>query len=144
MNQQIQRGTEDAVERAEAAVSAISKNIQAIAGEYLEISKQSIEHTTQTMEKLRNARGLQEVFAIQSTYVKEALENSAEHARKFTELFAAFPREITKTYQDAWRQSINSFGQVTETATQTAAENVDRLPDAVGKTSSTFENRDRA
>lgn len=146
MLQQDQRasGTETAAENAAAAVSTVSKNMQAIASEYLEISKQSFEHTTQTLEKLRNARGMEEVFAIQTNFVKEAFENSAQHARRFSELLGVLPSEIAKTYQDAWRKSLNSFVQTTETATQTAAENVDRLSDAVRKTSSVFDNRESA
>ena len=54
------------VEGAMSAINTTSKNMQAIASEMLEISKQSFEHTTQTLEKLRHARGVDEVVAIQT------------------------------------------------------------------------------
>lgn len=46
------------------------KNIQAMANEIFEISKQSFEHATHTMDKLRSGRGLDEVVAIQTNFVK--------------------------------------------------------------------------
>lgn len=140
MAQQNQRAPDvTSGENAMATVDAVSKNMQALASEIFEISKQSFEHTTQTLEKLRNAHGMEEVFAIQTGFVKEAFENSAQHARKFSELLGVLPSEITKTYQDAWLKSLNSLVQSTETATQTAAENVDRLSDTLRKSSSVFD-----
>jgi Tfp pilus assembly protein PilN len=140
MAQQNQRAPDvTSGDNAMATVNAVSKNMQAIASEIFEISKQSFEHTTQTLEKLRNAHGMEEVLAIQTSFVKEAFENSAQHAKKFSELLGVLPSEITKTYQDAWLKSLNSLVQTTETATQTAAENVDRLSDTMRKTSSVFD-----
>jgi hypothetical protein len=94
--------TSSALECAVSALNATSKNMQAVAAECFEISKQSFEHATQTLEKLRGAHGMEEMMTIQTNYVKEAFENAAQHARKFGELMAVFPTEITKSYQDAW------------------------------------------
>jgi hypothetical protein len=44
------------------------------------------------------------------------------------ELVAAFPAEITKTYQEAWLKSVSAATKATEKANQTAAENAGRAP----------------
>ncbi len=126
------------------ALNATSKNMQAIAGEVFEISKQSFEHTTQTLERLRAAHGMDEVLAIQTNFVKEAFEHAAQHAQKFSELMTACQAEITKTYQDAWLKSINRTVKATEEASQTTAENIDRLSDAARKAANVFDRRESA
>lgn len=137
-------GAAGAFDSAVNAMNATSKSMQAIAGEMLEISKQSFEHTTQTMEKLRNAHSIDEVVAIQTNFVKEALEHAAQHAQKFSQLITTFPAEITKTYQDAWLKSMNSTVKATETARQTAAENIGRFAEAAKKSSTAFDHRESA
>ncbi|HUI20820.1 MAG TPA: phasin family protein [Methylocella sp.] len=126
------------------AMNSMSKNIQAIAGEIFEISKQSFEHTTRAMEELRQARGMDEVLTIQMKFVREALEHAAQHTRKFSELMTVFPAEMTKTYQDMWRKSVNSAVKATETASQTAAENMERFSETAKKTSNVFDRRESA
>jgi hypothetical protein len=138
------QGATSPMEGALNALNTTSKNMQAIAGEIFDISKQSFEHTTQTIEKLRNARGMDEVVAIQTDFIKEAFEHAAQHARKFSELMGAFPASLTKTYQDAWFKSLDNTVKATESAGQTAAEKTDRPPDATQKTSSIFNRRESA
>ncbi len=70
------------------------------------------------------AHGVDEVAAIQADFMKEAFE----HGRKFGELVAAFPAEITKTYQEGWLKSVSAATKATEKANQTAAENAGRAP----------------
>jgi hypothetical protein len=132
MGQDEQRATPDdatasAMENAASAISAASQKMQAMAGECFEISKQSFEHASQTLEKLRGARGMEEMVAIQANYVKEAFENAAKHARKFGELMSVFPNEFTKTYQDAWLKALNTAVQTMQAASQTASNSVDSL-----------------
>ncbi|MGC2221486.1 MAG: phasin family protein [Methylocella sp.] len=115
-------GTEGAAGSFDSAVNALSmntlnatsKNMRAIAGEILEISKQSFELTTKTLEKLRTAHGVDEVAAIQADFMKEAFEHAAQHGRKLGELVAAFPAEITQTYQEAWLKSVSAATKATE------------------------------
>jgi len=114
-------------------VMATSKKLQAFADELAQMSKQSFDHATQTAEKLRNAHGVEEILAIQSSFVKEAFEHAAEHTRKFSELAAAFPIELTKTYQDAWTKSVSAAVQTTEAARKAVAGNVERFSDAFHK-----------
>ena len=52
---------------------------------------------------------------------------------------AACQAEITKTYQDAWLKSVNRTVKATEEASQTTAENIDRLSDAARKAANVFD-----
>src|SRR2546429_4547910 len=99
--------TANAMEGAMNAINATSKNIQAMANEMFDISKLSIEHATDTMDKLRSARGVDEVVAIQTNFMKEAFENATQHARMFSELISGFPSGIATSYQDAWLKAVN-------------------------------------
>jgi Phasin protein len=121
------------MDEAVATLAATTKNFQAFASEVAEISKQSYEHATQTLEKLRNAHGVEEVVAIQTTYVKEALEHAGQYTKKFSELMATFPLGIGKSYQEAWLKSINSAIQTSEAASQSIAANVERFSESVKK-----------
>jgi phasin family protein len=138
------KGAASPMEGALNVFNATSKNMQAIAGQIFDISKHSFEHTTQTLEKLRSAHGMDEVVAIQTNFIKEAFDHAAQHARKFSELMTAFPADLTKTYQDAWLKSLNSTVKATESASQTAAENIGRLSEATRKASNIFEHRESA
>jgi hypothetical protein len=135
MAQQEQRGTSTAagIDLAASSVSTASKNLQAFATEIAEMSKESFDHATQALEKLRNARSMDEVVSIQTSFLKEAFEHSAQRTRRFSELVTAFPLEFTKTYQDTLAKCVNAAIQSTEAAGQAAAAQAERFTDAVRK-----------
>jgi hypothetical protein len=68
------------------------------AGERIAISKHSLQHAIQAREKLCGARGIDEVFKIQTNCVTEAVETAAQNARKLGELLVDLPSEIARTY----------------------------------------------
>jgi hypothetical protein len=96
-----------------------------------QMSKESFEHATQTLDKLRSARGVEEVVAIQTTFVKEAFEHVGQYTRRWGELMSTLPVEISKSYQDAWLKSMSAAVRSTEEAGQTAVSNVERFSDSV-------------
>lgn len=130
---------ENTVEGTMSAFTMTSKNIQAIAGEMLEISKQSFDHATQTMEKLGKARGIDEIVAIQTNFVREIFEHATRHARKFSELMTAFPTQITDSYRDTWLRSMDTTVKATETASKTAKDNIALAAEATRKATDAFE-----
>ena len=132
--------TASVIESAVSAMNTASQKMQAMAGECFEISKRSFEHASQTLAKLRGARGMEEIMAIQANYVKEAFENAAQYASKFGELMAVFPSEFTKTYQDAWLKAVNAAVHTMQTASQTASNNADD----VKKSARAFNGREGA
>jgi hypothetical protein len=80
------------------SVTAASKTIQAMAGEIFGMARESVDHATRTMDKLRNTQVMDQIVAIQTDYVKDAFAYGTLHARRFNELFSNFPAEITKSY----------------------------------------------
>jgi hypothetical protein len=104
-------------------VSAATRNLQAFTSEFNEMSQQSIEHAKETIEKLRNARGLAEVLAIQSGYVRETVEHVLQHTRRFSELLTSLPLDMSKSYAELWSKSLKT----TEEAGEKAAAEAERL-----------------
>jgi hypothetical protein len=127
MSETNRSGAESAAELNAASVSAATRNLQAFAAEISEMSRQSVEHTTETIEKLRNAHGITEVLAIQSSYVREAMEHVLQHTRRFSELLTAFPLELSKSYADLWSKSVKSAIQTTQDAGEKAVAEAERL-----------------
>ena len=134
----------NAFETAFNAMNDSSQRVQAVAGECFEISQQSFEHASQLLEKLRGARSIQEIMAIQANYVKEAFENAASHARKFGEIMSNFPTEFTKTYQDTWLKAVNTAVETMQTASQTASANATNNVDDVRKSTRVYDHRESA
>ncbi len=126
-------GSTAGLDFATSSVGAASKNLQALATEMAEASKESFDHATKTLEKLRTAHSVEEVLAIQTTFVKEAFEHAAQHTKRFNELLTAFPLEMTKTYQDALTKCVNAAVKTTEAAGQAMAANVERFSEQVRK-----------
>jgi hypothetical protein len=116
---------------ASGGVGAASKNLQALASEIAEASKDSFDHATKTLEKLRGAHSVEEVLAIQTSFVKEAFDKAAQRTKRFGELMTAFPLEVTKTYQDALTKCVTAAVQTTEAAGQAVAANVERMTEHV-------------
>jgi hypothetical protein len=119
------------LEFASSSVSAASKNLQALATEIAEASKESFDHATKTLEKLRSAHSVEEVLAIQSSFVKEAFDKAAQHTKRFGELMTSFPLEMTKTYQDTMTKYVSAAMHSTEAAGKAMAANVERFSGAV-------------
>ncbi len=118
---------------AASGVGAASKNLQALATEIAEASKESFDHAQKTLEKLRAAHSVEDVVAIQTAFVKEAFDKAAQHTKRFGELMTAFPLEMTKTYQDALTKCVSAAMQSTEAAGQAMAANVERFSEKVKK-----------
>ena len=142
--QRAQADAAAALQGAAKAVNTASQQVQAVACEWLEISKQAFEHASQTLEKLRAARSIEEIVAIQANYVREAFENAGSHARKFGEIMSGFPNEFTKTYRDAWLNAVNSAVRTMHTTSQAASDNLDNFTDAARKSAQVFEQRESA
>lgn len=124
---QVPPATNAAGDLAAAAIFASTRNLQAFAAEMNEMSRQSVEHASETIEKLRGARGLTEVLAIQSGYVREALEHAMRHTRRLGELMASVPLEMSKSCGEAWSKSMKTAMKTTEEASEKAVANAERL-----------------
>jgi hypothetical protein len=105
---------------------SVMNALQTFAAEVTEFSRQSIEHTNDAIERLRNARSLPEVLAIQTDYAQGAFALLSQHTRSFTTLMTSFPQEMSK----AWTKSVSTAIDKTEAASEKVAANVERLSDS--------------
>ncbi len=121
------------MEAATTGFNIMSKNIQTLATEIATMSKQSFEQATETIEKLRAAHSLEEVFAIQANYVKEAFEQAALRTRRFSEIISTMPVEVGKQYQDAIMKSVNAAVHSAESAGKNVASNVEQFSNSMHK-----------
>ena len=117
---------------------AATRNLQAFAAEFNEMSRQSIEHATETIEKLRSARGLAEVLAIQTGYVREAVEHVLQHSRRFSELLTSLPLELSKSYAEVWSKSMKKAIETTQEAGEKAVSEAERLSQPFQNSASQF------
>ena len=91
------------------------------------MSRQSLERTTQHIERLRKVHSPEEVTSIQLDFVKESLEFATEHTKKVGEMLAALPLEMAKSYQRDWLQLVTTAVQTTEAAQHAVAARVKHL-----------------
>jgi hypothetical protein len=108
-------------------ITPATKTIQAFALTITQMSRQSLERTTQHIEKLRKVHSPEEVTSIQLDFVKESLEFATQHTRKVGEMLAALPLEMAKSYQEDWLQLVTAAVRTTEAAGHAVASKVEHL-----------------
>jgi phasin family protein len=83
-------------ETMDAAMKSFGECFQAIAGEFANYSKRSLEDHTAATQKLMGAKSLEKALEVQSEYVKTACEGFVGHATKISELYADLAKELYK------------------------------------------------
>ncbi|HXW70711.1 MAG TPA: phasin family protein [Methylocella sp.] len=121
-----------------------SENIQAIATQVLDASRQSVENITKTLDRLRQARGMDEVITIQTDFVREVFQQAAGNTQKFSQMLITLPLEMTKSLREAWLTSLKSTLKTTDKATQAVDENLERMSEPARRASGAFEHRETA
>lgn len=121
------KSAERAMEQSGEAVSTATQGFQAFAAECAEMSRQSLEHATETLEKLRQARSPSDMMAIQTHYLRECFENFTQHSRRFAELLTSMPMELGKSYADLWTKNVSSASDAARAVGEQAASNVEKL-----------------
>jgi hypothetical protein len=95
-----------------------SKSIQTFATEVARLSQETGDETVQLIEKLRDAKSLDEVVSIQSAYVKQSFSNYADYTRRVGELFASLPLEMVKQSQSTLQKTAEAVTKTTDLASQ--------------------------
>jgi hypothetical protein len=83
---------------------AMSKAFQAIAVEFANCSKRSLEDHTAATEKLMSAKSLEKAVEMQTEYVRTAYEGFVAHATKIGGLYADLAKELYKPIEGIHRQ----------------------------------------
>lgn len=111
--------------------TAASKSIQTLTSEIARMSKESVDHTAQLLERLRSAKTIEDVVSIQTSYLQQSFTNYAEYTRRFGELFALLPLEMAKSGRAAVKQGAETLASGAEQAGQQAQQNADQFGQAV-------------
>ncbi len=91
-----------------------TKTLQTFASEMQRLSKESMEQTTSLMEQLRNAKSMEEVVSIQTTFLQRSFSGYAEYTRRFSELMMTLPMELARHGQAAFQQNTERMTQAAQ------------------------------
>ena len=132
MADEVKNGMSSGMEWSTETWSAASKNMQGIAGEIAQMSKQSFEHASSTVEKLRDAKSFEELMSIQQTFMRDAIETATQRTRRLGEMMTTLPLEMTRAYQDAMMRATETAMKTTravgQKATDAAGQAMDNVP----------------
>jgi hypothetical protein len=95
----IQQFSKDNVDVAMKSFGTLSKQTQALASEFTDFSKKSLEDGSKVVERLFGAKSLDKVIEIQADYAKTAYEGFVAQASKFGEMYANLAKETYKPYE---------------------------------------------
>ena len=76
--------------------STVTKTMQTFASEMQRMSKETVDSTSHLMEKLRGAKTMEEVVAIQTSFMQQSFSNYADFTRRFSEMMMSVPMELAK------------------------------------------------
>lgn len=104
------------VDAAMSGYASASKSLQSFASEIQRLSKDALDNTSQLMEKLRNAKTLEETVSIQTSFMQQSLASYADYTRRFSELMMTMPMELAKQGQSAFQQGTDTMTKATAQA----------------------------
>ncbi|PTW61486.1 phasin family protein [Breoghania corrubedonensis] len=96
---EFQKASKESVDLATKSFGAVSKGLQAIATEYADFSKKSVEESTAAFEKMIAAKAPDKAFEVQADYMKSAYENMVTEFNKLSEMYLDLGKEIYKPYE---------------------------------------------
>ena len=96
--------------------STMTKSMQSFASEMQRMSKDTMDQTTQMVEKLRGARSIEEAVSIQSGFMQQSFSNYADFTRRFSEMMMSVPMELMKNNRAAVQQSTDAMSKAGEEA----------------------------
>lgn len=96
--------------------SAATKSMQDFASEFQRMSKESIESTSQLMEKLRGAKTMEEMMSIQTSFMQHSFSSYANYTRRLSEMMMAMTMDFAKQSRSAVQQGTDAFSKATEQA----------------------------
>lgn len=107
--------------------SAASQSFQGFATEVQRMSKEAIEQTTHTLEKLRGAKSMEEVVSIQTAFLQQSFSSYADYTRRFSELMMSMPMEFARQGRSAFQQGADAASKATEQAGQQIREASEKI-----------------
>lgn len=97
----LQKMNQSGVDTAMKLLGDFSKGWQAIAAEFNDYTKRSLEDGTSTFEKLLGAKSMEQAFEIQSSYAKRAYDEYMHQMTKVGTLYADMAKDAYKPLEKA-------------------------------------------
>ena len=97
-------------------MSTASKSLQSFASELQRMSKDTMNQTSEMMEKLRGAKTMEDLIAIQTSYVQQSFTHYADYTKRLSELMLTMPMEFAKQGRSAFQQGTSAMTKATEQA----------------------------
>lgn len=95
-NMDVQKLSQESLDRAMRMLGDWNKNWQAIANEISDYSKRSFEQSTKAFEKLLSAKSMEQAIEIQTDYARRTYEEYLEEMTKLGNMYANFAKEAYK------------------------------------------------
>jgi len=99
--EEMQKLSKESMDMALTSLGAWTKNAQAIAAEFVDYSKKSVEDSTAAWEKLLGAKSLETAMEVQSEYLKSSYQDFVAEATKLSELYADMAKQAYKPFEGA-------------------------------------------
>ena len=93
---------------------AASKSLQDFTSEVQRMGKESLEKTTQLMEKMRSAKTMEDVISVQTSFMQQSFAMSADYTRRFGELMMTLPMEMARNSRDAMQKGTDAMQKAGE------------------------------
>ena len=97
-------------------MATASKSLQSFASELQRMSKDTMNQTAEMMEKLRGAKTMEDLVAIQTSYVQQSFSQYADYTKRLSELMMSVPMELAKQGRSAFQQGAGAMTRATEQA----------------------------
>ena len=97
-------------------MSLATKSLQSFASELQRMSKDTMNQTSEMMEKLRGAKTMEDLVAIQTSYVQQSFSQYADYTKRLSDLMMAVPMEMAKQGRGAFQQGVGAMTKATEQA----------------------------
>jgi hypothetical protein len=107
-----QKFSKEQLETVSTVSSSLAKGLQAIAGEARDYSQRSVETGSAYLQKLANAKTIEEALRIQSDYAKDAYEGFVAQTAKIGELYSNLAKDAVKPVQSVIAKAQSAAGSV--------------------------------
>jgi hypothetical protein len=114
--------------------SALSLKAQAIAVELAKISEENLGAGARAAERLRDAKSMQDITAIQTDLIKESITTMNEHYRKIGEIAASTPQEVAKSCSEMFSAVTRAGGEMVNRASDASRKMGEEVADAAQQT----------
>ena len=97
--------------------ATMTKSMQTFASEMQRMSKDTMDATSQLMEKMRGAKSMEDVVSIQTSFMQQSFANYADFTRRFSEMMMSVPMELARNGRTAFQQGSDAMTRAGEQAT---------------------------